>query len=171
MMDDRIVPLDAETKVAERPDDHKTELRLWLRLLTCTALIEGEVRRRLRENFAVTLPRFDLLAQLDRGSGGMTLGELSRRMMVTNGNITGLVDRLVEQGLIRRRAAPNDRRVQIVSLTAEGRKTFRTMARANADWMAEMFAELPGDDIEALMQLLAKTKSSAGKALGNGAQR
>jgi DNA-binding MarR family transcriptional regulator len=170
-MDDRIVPLDAETKVAERPDDHKTELRLWLRLLTCTALIEGEVRRRLRENFAVTLPRFDLLAQLDRASGGMTLGELSRRMMVTNGNITGPVDRLVEQGLIRRRALPNDRRVQIVSLTAEGRKTFRTMARANADWMAEMFAELPGDDIEALMQLLAKTKSSAGKALGNGAQR
>jgi DNA-binding MarR family transcriptional regulator len=171
MMDDRIIPLDAETKVAERPHDHKTELRLWLRLLTCTALIEGEVRRRLRENFAVTLPRFDLLAQLDRAPGGMTLGELSRRMMVTNGNITGLADRLVEQGLIRRRASPNDRRSQLVSLTAEGRRSFRAMARANADWMAEMFAELPGDDIEALMQLLARTKSSARKAVGNGAQR
>jgi DNA-binding MarR family transcriptional regulator len=171
MMDERIVPLDAETKVAERPDDHKTELRLWLRLLTCTTLIEGEVRRRLRENFAVTLPRFDLLAQLDRAPAGMTLGELSRRMMVTNGNITGLVDRLVEQGLIERRASPKDRRVQRVSLTVEGRKSFRAMARANADWMAEMFAELSRDDIEALMALLAKAKASAGKAIGDGAPR
>ena len=121
LMDDRtIIPLDAETKVAERPDDHKTELRLWLRLLTCTTLIESEVRRRLRDQFDITLPRFDLLAQLDSAPNGMTLGELSQRMMVSNGNITGLVERLVEQGLIRRRPLPNDRRVQIVSLTAEG---------------------------------------------------
>src|SRR5207342_3792621 len=114
------IPLDAETKVAERPADHESELRLWLRLLTCTTLIEGEVRRRLRQEFDVTLPRFDLLAQLDRAPNGMTLGELSQRMMVSNGNITGLVERLAEQGLIRRRPLPNDRRVQIVSLTAEG---------------------------------------------------
>ena len=101
MMDERTsIPLDAETKVAERPDDHKTELRLWLRLLTCTTLIENEVRRRLRDQFDITLPRFDLLAQLDRAPNGMTLGELSQRMMVSNGNITGLVDRLAEQGLI-----------------------------------------------------------------------
>ncbi len=106
MMDDRtIIPLDAETKVSERPDDHKTELRLWLRLLTCTTLIENEVRRRLRDQFDITLPRFDLLAQLDRAPNGMTLGELSQRMMVSNGNITGLVDRLAEQGLIRRKPA------------------------------------------------------------------
>jgi DNA-binding MarR family transcriptional regulator len=171
MMEDRTVPLDAETKVAERPDDHKTELRLWLRLLTCTTLIEREVRRRLRENFDVTLPRFDLLAQLDRSPNGMTPGELSQRMMVTNGNITGLVDRLVEQGLINRRPSPSDRRAQLVSLTPEGRKFFRTMARANADWVAEMFAELSHDDIETMMELLAKTKSTARKAVGNGAQR
>ena len=77
-MDDRTsIPLDAETKVAEHPDDHKTELRLWLRLLTCTTLIENEVRRRLRDSFDITLPRFDLLAQLDRAPNGMTLGELS----------------------------------------------------------------------------------------------
>src|SRR5687767_14029224 len=110
------IPLDAETKVSERPDDHKTELRLWLRLLTCTTLIENEVRRRLRDNFDITLPRFDLLAQLERAPDGMTLGELSQRMMVSNGNITGLVDRLCEQGLISRRPSPSDRRVQIVSL-------------------------------------------------------
>ena len=81
-MDERTtIPLDAETKVAERPDDHKTELRLWLRLLTCTTLIENEVRRRLRDSFDITLPRFDLLAQLDRTPNGMTLGELSRRIV------------------------------------------------------------------------------------------
>ncbi len=141
-MDDRAAPLDAETKVAERPHDHKDELRLWLRLFTCKEVIEAEVRRRLRDNFDVTLPRFDLLAQLDRAPNGMTLGELSQRMMVSNGNVTGLVDRLVEQGLIQRRPSPKDRRAQIVSLTAEGRKFFRAMARANGDWIGEMFADL-----------------------------
>ena len=97
MDDGQPVPLDAETKVSERPADHEAELRLWLRLLTCTALIEGEVRSRLRDSFDVTLPRFDLMAQLDKAPNGMTLGELSQRMMVSNGNVTGLVDRLVEQ--------------------------------------------------------------------------
>ena len=114
------IPLDAETKVAERPHDHKDELRLWLRLFTCKEVIETEVRRRLRDSFEVTLPRFDLLAQLDRAPKGMTLGELSQRMMVSNGNVTGLVDRLVEQGLINRRPSPKDRRAQIVSLTRRG---------------------------------------------------
>ncbi len=170
-MEDRTIPLDAETKVAERPNDHKTELRLWLRLLTCTTLIEGEVRRRLRTQFDVTLPRFDLLAQLDRAPNGMTLGELSQRMMVTNGNITGLVDRLEDQGLVKRRPSPSDRRVQYVGLTPDGQKAFRTMARTNADWVAEIFAELSGDDIEDLMCVLAKTKASARKAIGNGGAR
>jgi DNA-binding MarR family transcriptional regulator len=163
MEDTSIIPLDAETKVAERPDDHKTELRLWLRMLTCTTLIENEVRKRLRDSFDVTLPRFDLMAQLERAPNGMTLGELSQRMMVSNGNITGLVDRLREQGLIRRKPSPTDRRVQIVSLTAEGKRVFRTMARANADWVGEIFADLTKDEIETLMTLLARTKASAAK--------
>jgi DNA-binding MarR family transcriptional regulator len=171
-MDDRTtIPLDAETKVAERPDDHKTELRLWLRLLTCTTLIENAVRRRLRDNFDITLPRFDLLAQLDRTPDGMTLGELSQRMMVSNGNITGLVDRLVGQGLIHRRPSSTDRRVQIVRLSAEGRRFFRAMARENAEWIGEIFADLPPDDIATLMAMLAKTKASARKAIGNGDRR
>jgi DNA-binding MarR family transcriptional regulator len=164
-MDERTIPLDAETKVAERPDDHKTELRLWLRLFTCKMVIENEVRRRLRDTFAVTLPRFDLMAQLDRAPGGMTLGELSQRMMVTNGNVTGLVDRLVAQGLVERRPSPTDRRAQIVSLTAEGRKLFRAMARANADWVAEIFADLAPGEIDELMRLLHKTKTSARRAI------
>jgi DNA-binding MarR family transcriptional regulator len=96
----------------------------------------------------------------------MTLGELSQRMMVSNGNITGLVDRLAEQGLIRRRPSSTDRRVQIVSLTGEGQRAFRAMARVNAKWVGEIFAGLGPQDIEALMPLLAKTKASARKAGG-----
>jgi DNA-binding MarR family transcriptional regulator len=157
--------LDAETKVAERPHDHKDELRLWLRLFTCKELIESEVRKRLRESFSVTLPRFDLMAQLDRAPKGMTLGELSQRMMVSNGNVTGLVERLVEQGLIDRRTSAKDRRAQIVTFTAEGRRLFRALARANGDWIGEMFAELSTSDIETLLRLLAKTKISARRAI------
>jgi DNA-binding MarR family transcriptional regulator len=168
-MQQRTMPLDAETKVAERPHDHKDELRLWLRLFTCKEVIESEVRRRLRDSFDVTLPRFDLMAQLYRAPKAMTLGELSQRMMVSNGNVTGLVDRLLEQGLVSRRPSPKDRRAQLVSLTVEGRRFFRAMARANGDWIADMLADLSADDIETLMRLLAKTKASARKAIGNGA--
>jgi DNA-binding MarR family transcriptional regulator len=170
------IPLDAETKVAERPHDHKDELRLWLRLFTTKEVIEAEVRRRLRDSFGVTLPRFDLLAQLERTPQGMTLGELSQRMMVSNGNVTGLVDRLLEQGLISRRRSAKDRRAQIVSLTAAGRKFFRAMARANGDWIGDVFADLTTSDMETLMRLLGKTKASARKAIrssgvGNGSGR
>jgi DNA-binding MarR family transcriptional regulator len=168
MMDESsTIPLDAETRVVERPADHETELRLWLRLLTCTTLIEGEIRRRLRDTFDVTLPRFDLMAQLDKAPSGMTLGELSQRMMVSNGNVTGLAERLVAQGLLERRASPNDRRVQLVSLTGEGRRAFRVMARTHADWIAEIFADLSGTDMEALMRLLAKAKASARRAVAS----
>jgi len=170
-MDDHApIPLDAETKVAERPADHEAELRLWLRLLTCTTLIEGEVRRRLRDEFDVTLPRFDLMAQLDKAPNGMTLGELSQRMMVSNGNVTGLAERLVEQGLLDRRPSPNDRRAQIVSLTAEGRRAFRAMARTHEEWIAQIFGGLDATEIDQLMALLAKTKGSARKALKGGAE-
>jgi DNA-binding MarR family transcriptional regulator len=170
-MEERTLPLDAETKVAERPHDHKDELRLWLRLFTCKEVIENEVRRRLRDTFDVTLPRFDLMAQLYRAPKAMTLGELSQRMMVSNGNVTGLVDRLVEQGLISRRPSPKDRRAQFVSLTAEGRRFFGAMARANGDWIADMLADLSSEEINTLMRLLAKTKASARRAIGNGGPR
>jgi DNA-binding MarR family transcriptional regulator len=165
MSDTTTIPLDAETRVAERPHDHKAELRLWLRLFTCKTLIEGEVRRRLRETFDVTFPRFDLMAQLDRAPNGMTLGELSGRMMVSNGNVTGLSERLAALGLLDRRQSRSDRRAQLVSLTPEGRRVFRAMARAHEGWIAEMFAQLAPADIEALMRLLAKTKASARDAI------
>jgi DNA-binding MarR family transcriptional regulator len=170
-MDDRSVPLDAETKVSERPADHEAELRLWLRLLTCTTLIEGEVRSRLRDTFDVTLPRFDLMAQLDKSQNGMTLGELSQRMMVSNGNVTGLVDRLVDQKMIERRPSPTDRRAMLVNLTPEGRKTFRAMARTHEGWIAEIFEGLTRNEMDSLMQLLAKTKAAARRAKQGGDAR
>ncbi len=160
------LPLDVETKVIERPSDHKDELRLWLRLMSCKMLIENEIRRRLRDNYDITLPRFDLMAQLDKAPGGMKLGELSQRLMVSNGNITGLVDRLVGQGLLDRQAAPNDRRTHLVKLTAEGRRTFRAMAAAHEGWIADLFGGLSSSEQETLMRLLGKAKVSARKAIG-----
>jgi DNA-binding MarR family transcriptional regulator len=153
--------LDSETKAAEQPEDHADELRLWLRLLTCTTLIEGEVRTRLRARFDVTLPRFDLMAQLDKAPDGMTLSDVSKRMMVSNGNVTGLVERLVESGHLDRRTSPTDRRVQVIRLTKLGRAEFRKMAAEHESWIADMFSELTPKDVRELMRLLAKTKASA----------
>jgi DNA-binding MarR family transcriptional regulator len=168
MTDSASQPLDAETKAIERPDDHKNELRLWLRLFSCKTLIENEIRRRLRDHFDITLPRFDLMAQLDKAPGGMKLGELSQRLMVSNGNITGLVDRLLAQGLLDRQPAPNDRRAQLVRLTPEGRRSFRAMAAAHEAWIAEIFAGLTATERDALMRLLSKAKAAARQAIGEG---
>ncbi len=155
---------DSETKAAETPEDHGDELRLWLRLLTCTTLIEGEVRSRLRERFDVTLPRFDLMAQLDKAPDGMTLSDVSKRMMVSNGNVTGLVERLVESGHIDRRTSDTDRRVQVIRLTKLGRAVFRKMAAEHESWIADFFADLSEKDVRDLMRLLARTKASTKKA-------
>jgi DNA-binding MarR family transcriptional regulator len=138
-------------------------------MLTCTTLIENEIRQRLRTEFDITLPRFDLMAQLDRAPNGMTLGELSQRMMVSNGNVTGLVERLVSLNLVERRPAPNDRRAMIVTLTPEGRRTFRALARTHENWIADIFSGLEPEEIETLMKLLAKTKTSARKMIDAGA--
>jgi DNA-binding MarR family transcriptional regulator len=158
--------LDAETKVADTPGDHKDELRLWLRLLTCTTMIEQEIRAQLRERFEITLPRFDLMAQLDRAANGMALGELSRRMMVTNGNVTGLVERLAAEGVLSRRRAHDDRRTHVVRLTEKGRRQFRRMAAAHEAWIAELFAGLSSNDVDQLLKLLAKAKASTRRAAG-----
>ncbi len=137
--------LDSETKAVELPEDHGDELRLWLRLLTCTTLIEGEVRGRLRERFDVTLPRFDLMAQLDKVPDGMTLSDVSKRMMVSNGNVTGLVERLVESGHLDRRTSDTDRRVQVIRLTKAGRAEFRKMAAEHEIWIADIFSDLDAE--------------------------
>jgi DNA-binding MarR family transcriptional regulator len=157
--------MDAETALADSPPDEKATLRLWLRLLTCANLVEGEVRRRLRGRFATTLPRFDLLAALDRAPDGLTLGEVSRRMMVSNGNVTGLAARLEAEGMIERRLDAGDRRAWRLSLTPQGRREFARQSRAHEAWIAELFAGLAPAEREALHVLLGDAKSSIRQGL------
>ncbi len=152
-------PIDAETALADAPAGHKDELRLWLRLLTTATMVESEIRRRLRTQFGTTLPRFDLLAQLQR-AGPLTLGEVSRRMMVSNGNVTGLAARLEAEGLVERRVNAADRREQSLRLTPRGRREFARQSAAHEGWIAELFAGLSGTDQAALHRLLGRAKAS-----------
>src|SRR5574337_1670057 len=139
-------------------DDHHEALRLWLRLLTCSQMIERRIRARLRERFATTLPRFDLMAQLERAPEGLRMGELSQRMMVTGGNVTGITDQLEAEGLVERVEVEGDRRAFRVRLTPKGRKEFRAMAEAHEGWIVESFAGLSSAEIGVLHQLLGKVK-------------
>ena len=140
------------------PSEHPEALRLWLRLLTCTQLIEKQVRSHLRAQFDTTLPRFDLMAQLKSAPDGMKMKELSRRMMVTSGNITGITDQLVAEGLVERMDVEGDRRAYLVRLTPQGREQFNTMARQHEQWIVEAFASLGKRDISTLYRLLGKVK-------------
>ncbi|MCK9284373.1 MAG: MarR family transcriptional regulator [Rhodocyclaceae bacterium] len=149
---------DSETRV--NANDHDA-LRLWLRLLACTNLIEGQVRSRLRVEFDTTLPRFDLMAQLERMPEGLKMGELSKRMMVTGGNVTGITDQLVAEGLVVREDNPADRRAYIVKLTAEGRRQFKRMAEPHEKWIIELLAGLGDAEKKQLFDLLAKMKKHA----------
>ena len=151
-----LVETDLETRVGR---DHHESLRLWLRLLATTNLVEARVRRLLQEKFATTLPRFDLMAQLERAPQGLKMGELSRRLMVTGGNVTGVTDMLEREGLVARTADPLDRRAYRVRLTATGRKVFRAMAEEHERWIVEAFAGLTRREINDLFALLGKLKT------------
>jgi DNA-binding MarR family transcriptional regulator len=143
-----------------RRDDHSA-LRIWLRLLTCTQLIERRVRSGLREEFGTTLPRFDLMAQLERHAGGLKMNELSRMLMVTGGNITAIVDQLEKEGLVERLDEPDDRRAFRIRLTRAGDKTFAEMARAHEQWVVELLEGLSRREHDELLKLLAKLKQHA----------
>ena len=138
--------------------EHPEELRLWLRLLTCKQLVERELRTRLRDEFETTLPRFDLMAQLERVPSGLRMSELSRRMMVTGGNVTGITDQLEAEGLVERVPVEGDRRAFSVRLTPAGRKQFKAMAERHESWIVDAFAGLSSTEIQALHQLLGKVK-------------
>ena len=144
----------------EEEEDNRAQVRVWLRLLACTALIGTELRRQFREEFDFTMPRFDVLAQLDREPGGLVLGELPKRLMVTAGNLTPIVDRLVEDGFITRTPSPLDRRVQIVCMTVEGRKAFRRMAKKHGLWLASLLAEFPRERLDGLVKELDDLKTA-----------
>ena len=141
---------------ARAHSEHPQELRLWLRLLTCTQIVEKQVRAQLRERFDTTLPRFDLMAQLERAPEGLKMKELSRRMMVTGGNVTGITDQLVAEGLVDRVDVEGDRRAYRVRLTAKGRRLFNDMAQQHEGWIMEAFSGLSDKDIATLYRLLGK---------------
>ncbi len=147
--------LDAETRVH---DDHHVSLRLWLRLLSCTNQVEGRVRQNLQSSFDTTLPRFDLMAQLERAPLGLKMSELSQRMMVTGGNVTGITDGLEKEGLVVREVDSADRRVYRVKLTAEGERQFRRMAAEHEKWVVDLFGVLSPRQKKQLMDLLGELK-------------
>lgn len=146
---------------ARAHSEHPEALRLWLRLLTCTQIVEKQVRSQLRERFDTTLPRFDLMAQLERAPEGLKMSELSRRMMVTGGNVTGITDQLVAEGLVDRVDVEGDRRAYRVRLTAKGRKLFHDMAHQHERWIIEAFSALSDKEIATLHKLLGKVKDHA----------
>ena len=156
---------DRESSLAS---DTKLELKVWLRLLTCTTLIEREVRQSLRERFDTTIARFDLLSQLDRSPRGLTMGELSSRLMVTNGNVTGLTDALVREGLVSRAPEPDDRRSLRIRLTATGKHFFDAMTPVHERWIDGLMSGLTRAEMAHLLELLGRLKQSLAAA---GAQK
>ncbi len=148
--------LDLETRA--KKGDHQA-LRLWLRLLSCTVRIEEKIRLRLRREFNTTLPRFDLMAQLERTAGGLRMNELSRQLMVSGGNVTGITDQLEREGLVVRTPCPGDRRAFTVKLTLTGLKRFREMAARHEQWIVELLGGLTGEEQESMISELWKLKT------------
>src|SRR5882672_2067759 len=153
-------PARTDRETIARADDHRA-LRIWLRLLTCTQLIEKRVRAGLREQFTTTLPRFDLMAQLERHPEGLKMNELSRLLMVTGGNVTTIVDQLEKEGLVERLDEPSDRRAFRIRLTKSGERSFAEMARAHEEWVVEMLSGLSRREQDELLRLLARAKEHA----------
>lgn len=156
MKTDTNCSFDVESRLT---DEHHQSLKLWLRMLSCSTMIEAQVRSRLRNEFEITLPRFDLMAQLERHPQGLRMGELSQRMMVTGGNITGITDQLEQEKLVLRVADSKDRRAYSVQLTAAGHAAFKTMAERHESWIADMFGGLSPEQKSNLFDLLSQMKN------------
>jgi len=138
----------------------RMDVRVWLRLLSCSTTIEKRLRRRFADQYETTLPRFDVLATLERHPDGVTMGEHSRALLVSNGNVTALVRQLEGQGLVSTRSPEGDRRSSIVALTKEGRTHFNELAAAHHGWIKGMFAGVSNTDLRTLYDLLATLKAS-----------
>jgi DNA-binding MarR family transcriptional regulator len=162
MSDDVNMQANADHEFRAHADQHAS-LRLWLRLLSCTTRVEDKIRQKLRESFDITLPRFDLMAQLERHPDGLSMGELSRRMMVTGGNITTIVDQLEKEKLVLRVVGVNDRRSFTVKLTQAGRDAFADMAIAHEAWVADLFEGLSVNQQTELYTLLGAMKKNLQK--------
>jgi DNA-binding MarR family transcriptional regulator len=157
--------LDIETRVT---GDHHQSLRVWLRLLACSNLIGNHVRQKLQAQFGITLPRFDLMAQLERAPEGLKMGELTQRLMVTGGNVTGITDTLEAEGLVVRATDPNDQRAYRVRLTKAGEQQFRRMAGEHERWVVDLFADLTVKQKALLADLLKSLKAAAARRVLTG---
>ena len=151
--------------------DHHASLRLWLRLLSATTRVEDTIRQRLREQFGITLPRFDLMAQLEREPEGLAMGEVSRRMMVTGGNVTNIVDQLEREQLVQRLPVPGDRRSYRLTLTDAGRSAFTTMAQAHEGWVRELLSPLSSKEQSQLATLLGTLKTANPRPMRGSARK
>ncbi len=160
--------VDLETRATK--DDHQA-LRLWLRLLSCTVRVENHVRGRLRQEFATTLPRFDLMAQLERHPDGLRMSELSKRLMVSGGNVTGITDQLERERLVARTSNREDRRTITVKLTETGLKRFREMAASHEHWIIELLGGLNQEDKQVMLGMLRKLKVHSSALAGPGVDR
>ncbi|HVS54630.1 MAG TPA: MarR family transcriptional regulator [Casimicrobiaceae bacterium] len=156
--------IDPESRVRHA---HHDALRLWLRLFTCSQLIERTIRVRLRREYDTTLPRFDLMAQLERNPDGLKMGELSKRLMVTGGNITGVTDQLVREGFVKRQPMSADRRAFAVQLTTKGKRAFDAMASAHEQWVIDLLAGLTVAERRSLYALLGRAKAAVRLSGGN----
>ncbi len=139
---------------------NKERLRLWIRLLRATRVVEGDLRERLKREFDSTLPRFDVMAALHRVPEGMLMSDLSRYLLVSNGNVTGIVDRLVSEGYVVRARRDGDRRTSIVRLTQTGRSRFSEMAAAHEQWISELLGEIGEAEAARLSVVLRSFRSN-----------
>lgn len=132
----------------------KERLRLWLKLLKASSTLEDELRRRLRSEFGSTLPRFDVMSALSRSPDGLRMSQISEMLRVSNGNVTGIVDKLSDESLAQRVAVPGDRRASLVMLTDKGKSAFAEHAAAHEAWVDDMLGGLNQDDIEGMQARL-----------------
>jgi DNA-binding MarR family transcriptional regulator len=155
-----------QPRARRRLTGSKQKLRLWLRLLRTSRSIEAELRRRFAAEFATTLPQFDVMAALSRAPNGMKMSELSRHLMVSNGNVTGIIERLVAEQSVERLVRAGDRRATFVCLTDKGLSRFAAMAEAHAGWIDTILGDLSSAEIETLSRLLARAPAAAAPANG-----
>ena len=153
LLDDKQIGMEAGLS----QKDHRA-VRLWLRLLSCSTQIEQLIRNRLRVEFGTTLARFDYLAQLARHPDGLRMKSLSRYVMVTGGNVTGLTDQLVEEGMVKRTSDLEDRRALIVQMTPKGKKWFEMVAVEHEKWLDELLGRLDPKEMETLYGTLGQLR-------------
>jgi DNA-binding MarR family transcriptional regulator len=150
--------MDGSQDMPNEPTLERQRLRVWLRILKLQRLVGAELRERLRVEYDTTLPQFDVMSALDRTVDGLTMSALSEALMVSNGNVTGIVERLVEQGLVERAPVAGDRRATLVRLTGRGRETFSEMAARHRDWVSAALGGLDAGEAAGMIALLDRAR-------------